>query len=229
MVLVKCCGLTRVEDALMCMEAGADYLGVIRVEGTPRFQSLDFLERVVLLSEKCPLARVVAVYQNAPISQIVADVQASEVPIVQLHGDEDLPYVQALFEALAYKASIWKVFNVLDLPSIETLEAFNPYISGAVFDAPKSHKDPIDWESIPFQSILDATEDMSFICLLAGKLTAENLPDVLTRFGVNGVDVASGIENLVTGLKDTDKVKAFISVARDRRFFPRMTHPFFKT
>jgi indole-3-glycerol phosphate synthase/phosphoribosylanthranilate isomerase len=205
MVLVKCCGLTRLEDAQLCMDAGADYLGVIRVEGTPRFQSLDFLEQVVLLSKKYETARVVAVYQNAPIDMIVNDVVQSDVDFVQLHGDEDLAYVQALYDALADRAFIWKVFNVLDLPSVETLEAYNAYILGAVFDVPKSHKESIDWESIPFESILDATEDMKFICVLAGKLTAENLPEVLTRFWLSVVDVASGIENPETGFKDKKK------------------------
>lgn len=220
MVAVKCCGLTRIQDAIMCIEAGTDFLGVIRVEGTPRFQTLDFLEQVVLLSEKYETARVVAVYQNAPIDMIVNDVILSDVDFVQLHGDEDVAYVQALDEALWGRAFIWKVFNVLDLPSIETLEAFNPYILGAVFDAPKSHKEPIDWESIPFQSMLDAAEDMNFVCVLAGKLTAENLPEVLTRFWLSVVDVASGIEDPETGFKDKKKTKAFIKVAHTRRLHP---------
>jgi len=61
---------------------------------------------------------------------------------------------------------------------------------------------------------------MNFVCVLAGKLTAENLPEVLTRFWLSVVDVASGIENPETGFKDKKKTKAFIKVARTRRLHP---------
>jgi phosphoribosylanthranilate isomerase len=68
--------------------------------------------------------------------------------------------------------------------------------------------------------MLDAAEDMNFVCVLAGKLTAENLPEVLTRFWLSVVDVASGIEDPETGFKDKKKTKAFIKVAHTRRLHP---------
>jgi phosphoribosylanthranilate isomerase len=222
MVLVKCCGLTRLEDAIMCMEASADYLGVIRVEGTPRFQSLDFLEQVVLLSEKYETARVVAVYQNAPIDMIVNDVHQTQVSAIQLHGSESPQYIRELRQALKSPVSVWKVFDLFTPTSRKMLEAYAEEITGVLWDAPKSCKGSIDWQALAPQltDAIEVADTLGFTTCLAGKLTAENLPEVLTRFWLTGVDVASGIDNSETGFKDAAKVKAFLDVARNRRLHP---------
>jgi phosphoribosylanthranilate isomerase len=222
MVLVKCCGLTRLEDAQLCMEAGADYLGVIRVEGTPRFQSLDFLKQVFDLCAKMEDTEVVAVYQDAPLDFIVQDVHQTQVSMVQLHGSESPQYIRELQQALKSPVSVWKVFDLFTPTSRKMLEAYAQEITGVLWDAPKSFKGNIDWQALAPQltDAIEVADTLGFTTCLAGKLTAKNLPELMTRFWVDAVDVASGIENSETGFKDADKVKAFLDVARNRRLHP---------
>jgi phosphoribosylanthranilate isomerase len=222
MVAVKCCGLTRIQDALMCIEAGATYLGVIRVEGTPRFQSLAFLKQVFDLCAKTEDTEVVAVYQDAPLDFIVQDVHQTQVSMVQLHGSESPQYIRELRQALKSPVSVWKVFDLFTPTSRKMLEAYAQEITGVLWDAPKSFKGNIDWQALAPQltDAIEVSDTLGFTTCLAGKLTAENLPEVMSRFWVDAVDIASGIENPETGFKDADKVKAFLDVSRNRRLHP---------
>jgi phosphoribosylanthranilate isomerase len=213
-VAVKCCGIRRLEDVDLCLEAGADYVGVIRVEGTPRFQPLSFLEQVVKDTRAFPHSQVVAVYQNPPLSQIQNDIQASGVSIVQLHGTESLQDVMVFNQALKNKATLWKVFNLLELPPLACIKAYAPYVESFLLDAPKSFKQEIPWESLALAPILKTCQDLGVPVFLAGKLRTEKIPLVLSRFQVTGLDVASGLEDPETGFKDAEKVRVFIREAK---------------
>ncbi len=223
MIAVKCCGLKRLADAELCLEAGASYLGVIRVEGTPRFQERSFLKQVVSLGNKSESTEAVAVYQDAPLDFIVQDVKEAQVALIQLHGSESPQYIRDLQKALKIPVLVWKVLDVLSPTPQALLESYAETIAGVLWDAPKSYKGKPDWQALMPQltDAIETADTLGFTTCLAGKLTAENLPEVMTRFWVDAVDVASGIEDSDTGFKDAEKVEAFIATAQNRALFPQ--------
>ena len=225
MVAVKCCGLKRLADAELCLQAGAVLLGVIRVEGTPRFQERAFLKQVVNVCQKSEVAEAVAVYQDAPIADIVQDVKETQVSLIQLHGTESPQYIHALQKVLQTPVAVWKVFDALNPPNRHALEAYANEITGVLFDVPKTFKGTqVDWHTVEtaLTEAIEIADTLGFTTCLAGKLTAENLPEVMTRFWVDAVDVASGIEDPTTGFKEAKKVEAFIATAQNRAFFPKV-------
>ncbi|PLP18374.1 bifunctional indole-3-glycerol-phosphate synthase TrpC/phosphoribosylanthranilate isomerase TrpF, partial [Klebsiella pneumoniae] len=99
----KVCGLTRPQDAQVAWESGAIYGGLIFVPTSPRAVN-DAQAKAVIAA--APL-QYVGVFRNAPLDEVVARAQALELAAVQLHGDEDQAYIDALRDALADSVRIW--------------------------------------------------------------------------------------------------------------------------
>src|ERR671930_1317846 len=86
MVRVKVCGITRVEDALAAVDAGADALGFIFVEGTPRFVTPESVAPIVRALP--PFVTPVGVFWNHPAGHVKAIAEACGLRALQFHGDE---------------------------------------------------------------------------------------------------------------------------------------------
>src|SRR5919198_2965127 len=86
MVRVKVCGITRVEDALAAVDAGADALGFIFVEGTPRFVTPERVAPIVRAVP--PFVTTVGVFWDHPPGHVKAIAEACGLRALQFHGDE---------------------------------------------------------------------------------------------------------------------------------------------
>jgi indole-3-glycerol phosphate synthase/phosphoribosylanthranilate isomerase len=200
---VKVCGLTNEDDAARAVRAGASYVGIVMVPGTPR---------AVTGAAAAPIAeaarregvRAVGVFRNEKLMQVATTAQGLGLNAVQLHGEEDERYVRALRNLLP-DLEVWAAGPVNgEAP---------PRRQGAhrmVFDSSDGGRcggtgRVFDWDRVREREELGAG-------LLAGGLTPGNAASAM-RVGAWALDVGSGVE-ASPGRKCADKLDAFFDALR---------------
>lgn len=181
----KVCGLTRAQDAKAACDAGAIYGGLIFVPSSPRAVSVEQAREVV---SGAPL-QYVGVFQNADIAEVCQTAVALSLFAVQLHGDENQAYLNALREALPRNVQIWKALRVSDALPARDYHHVDKYI----FDNGQGGSgERFDWSLLQGQSLDNV--------LLAGGLAADNCVQA-AQVGCAGLDFNSGVESQ-PGIKD---------------------------
>lgn len=223
MTKVKICGLTNLEDAGVAVEAGADLLGFIFYEPSPRYVAPEVVREIVsqlhrssaLESETRPL--FVGVFVNESLERVRQIVDYCRLDAVQLHGDEP-PETVAQLKGHAYKAlrpksledagiliekysqspNLHSPLSTLQLPSL-LLDAYHPILYGGTGRV-------TDWS-------LAANVARRHSIMLAGSLTPDNVIEAIQAVEPWGVDVSSGVEAR-KGKKDHERVRAFVKAVK---------------
>lgn len=215
MTIIKICGVTTLGDALRCAEAGADILGFNFYPKSPRYIPPEGAREIVddlrtALGQGCPL--LVGLFVNETASGIRAAMERAGMDCAQLSGDEPVEVLTALGGA-AYKA-------VRPRSPLEAREAAAAYLVNASIRQPALlvdayHKDLYGGtgEQIGLE-IAQAAVQFAPRVMLAGGLTPENVAERVRVVRPWGVDVASGVENGQPGIKDRERVRAFIAAVR---------------
>lgn len=205
---VKICGLTNPTDAARAVELGADALGLNFYPGSPR--CLDLSRDASWLRDlRAAAVPRVAVVVNASHEEIARLVDHGVVDAVQLHGDEDAAFCQAL-RAMGIpfiKAIRVRAEEALGRPEryrADTLllDAYHPGAYGGTGQA-------VDWAlATRFAARHPGT-------LLAGGLGPDNVAAAICAVAPYGVDVASGVEGHAgPRRKDAEKMRAFFAAVR---------------
>ena len=217
MTKVKICGVLSYENALMVAEYGADLIGLNFYPESPRFIEAeaagDLVKRLrARLGDHCPV--LVGVFVNEPADRVREAVLWANLDYAQLSGDESPETLQEL-SGIAFKgirpktaadalAEADRYVNAIAAdersPSL-LLDAFNPSLYGGTGET-----------AAPDVAL--ALRDVAPRLMLAGGLNPENVAARLRAIRPWGVDVASGVETGIPGLKDPDKVRAFITEVR---------------
>src|SRR5471032_849152 len=193
----KVCGLTRAEDAKAAHEAGAIYGGLIFVEASPRFVSVETARQV---QAGAPL-KYVGVFRDETPARVADIARSLKLSAVQLHGDEDQGYIDTLRTLLPTPCQIWKALSVKEVMPTRNLTQVDRY----VLDNGKGGTgQSFDWSKL-------AGQDLSNV-LLAGGLRADNIVDA-AQLGCAGLDFNSGVER-EPGIKDADKITAVFQTLR---------------
>ena len=192
---VKICGITSYEDAMVAIEAGADALGFVFYEKSPRYISP--LDAQAIIKRLPPFVEKVGLFVNVDAQIINSYIQESGCTLAQLHFEASdevyeqlfVPYIKVI--RAQNKEDILKYSDEYRL-----VDAYCEAYGGA------GKRLNIEW----FKS----TDNSKII--LAGGLDASNVAS-LKEYGFYGVDVSSGVE-VSHGKKDALKVKAFINNAK---------------
>ena len=201
MTEVKICGVTRVDDALRCVEMGVDAIGLNFWPQSPRSTDLENARRIVdALGDR---VETVGVFVDFDLAQIGAILQATEISWAQLHGDESPELVRALLPR-AYKAIGVKDGSVVELARIYPGEHL--LLDASVPGMPGGTGRTFDWS-------IAAEVAKERKLTLAGGLTPENVAEAVRTVRPFRVDVASGVES-TPGRKDPAKVAAFVEAAK---------------
>lgn len=204
-VLVKICGLTLVDNALDCVKAGADIIGLIFFEKSPRHISLSQAREIVrALPRNVPAC---GVFVNESYNTIMQTVSACGLQMVQLHGaeppelaarlsDQNLVVTKAFFAARHPKLCETEKYQAADFCLAEYGKGILPGGNAETWD---------------YGQALEMAKKVRL--MLAGGLTCENVADAISRIRPHAVDVSSGVEK-AKGIKDISKVKAFIRAAK---------------
>lgn len=213
MISVKICGITSESDLEMAIEAGADMVGFVLVESSPRYVPKDKAQALILrAAERGAEPWVVATLAVPFLDELVAE--TPEIAAVQLHGKES-PAQVASFVRRHPLAPVIKAMGVAskrDLDEVAEYEAADAFLFDAKppkgADREGGHGKSFDWSILKGFRVNDH-EDWT----LSGGLTPENVAEAIAKSGAAAVDVSSGVEKS-PGVKDKAKVEAFIKAAK---------------
>ena len=202
-VRVKICGITRLQHLHAACSAGADALGFVFYEKSPRHVTLE--AAAVLVRELPPFVQSVGLFVDAEPAFIEAVLAAVPLDLLQFHGDETpadcarygRPYIKAVrvnrdTDLLKYAADFDAARGLL-------LDAFVPGVPGGTGER-------FDWGLIP--------PDLPKPVILSGGLTPDNVSDAVQRVRPWAVDVSSGVE-VSKGIKDAHQIARFIANAKE--------------
>ena len=192
---VKICGITNLEDALVACDAGADALGFVFYEKSPR--SITPQKAKEIVAQLPPFVERVGLFVNEPKEKIEAICRFSCMSLAQLHFDVDEEFVRSLAIKALPVVRAKEPSDILRFGDrYRLVDAYVPQFGGV------GKRVALEW----FDGV-----DCSKI-ILAGGLTPENVAQV-KGYGFYGVDVSSGVE-AAKGRKDHAKVRAFIQKAK---------------
>lgn len=201
MVRIKICGITNREDALMAVEAGADALGFVFFQGSPRYISPEQAAGII----RClpPFVQTVGLFVNEEVTTVNRVADQCGLDLVQLHGEESPDY------CLAVTRKIIKAFRIKNASDLDHMHDYQ--VAGYLLDAwsPSAH----GGTGTTFNWDIAARVAVSHCIILAGGLTPENVAEAIVEVTPYAVDVSSGVES-VPGKKDAGKVVRFMRAAR---------------
>ncbi len=195
----KICGITRIEDALAAVEAGADAIGLVFYAKSPRAVSVQRARAIIAALP--PFISTVGLFVNASRCELNETLDAVPLDMLQFHGDETAeqcegyhrPYIKALrVQAGDDIAASCRLYAGASGILLDTYVAGVPGGTGETFD----------WALIP--------NGLSKPIILAGGLTSANVAQAITQVRPYAVDVSGGVES-GKGIKDRDKIRAFMS------------------
>ncbi|WP_089605740.1 phosphoribosylanthranilate isomerase [Acinetobacter piscicola] len=202
----KICGITRPQDIQAAVEAGADAIGLVFYEPSPRNVSIELAKQ--LAQHIPPYVNIVGLFVNASREEIAQVLEQVPLDILQFHGDETAEQCQQIAQ---YNKRRWyKAIQVKpDLDNLEIIQTIRQYqqagASAMLLDAwhPElkggtGHS--FDWSQFP---------KLDIPLILAGGLKPENIEEAIQTTQAYAVDVSGGVES-AKGIKDQQLIEKFM-------------------
>ncbi|MBN3860398.1 phosphoribosylanthranilate isomerase [Neisseriaceae bacterium PsAf] len=198
-IKVKICGITRLEDALDCVDLGADALGFVFYPQSKRYIAPQKAKEII--NKLPPFVTTVGLFVNANKSEIENILKTVPLQLLQFHGNEteseckqfNRPYMKAI--AIKGNEDLYQIEK--DFASAVAL-LYDAYSEKEFGGTGKT----FEWATIP--------SDLTKPWVLAGGLNPENITQAIMQTHAKSVDVSSGVERDY-GVKDKTKIQAFIS------------------
>ncbi|WP_320819065.1 phosphoribosylanthranilate isomerase [Thalassolituus sp.] len=195
---IKICGITRAEDALAVVDAGADALGLVFYPPSPR--AVDIAAAKMIVADVPAFVSVTALFVNPTVEEVQSVLDSVRIELLQFHGDEEdafcrqfnRPYIKALRvrQASDLVASCLRFPSALGI----LLDSYKPGVPGGTGET-------FDWSLVP------ATPPKPII--LAGGLVPENVAAAIEQVAPFAVDISGGVE-AAKGIKDHGKINEFV-------------------
>lgn len=194
----KICGITRIEDALIAAEAGADAIGLVFYAKSPRAVSIQQARDIVAALPA--FVTTVGLFVNASREELNDVLAGVALDLLQFHGDESPA------ECESYQRPYIKALRVKPGDDIAQLAAPYAKARGILLDTyvpgvPGGTGAAFDWSLVP-SGLLQPL-------ILAGGLSAANVQAAIEQVRPYAVDVSGGVE-AGKGIKDAAKIRAFM-------------------
>jgi len=201
-VRVKICGITRLQDLHAACNAGADALGFVFYEPSPR--NVSVATAAALVRALPPFVQSVGLFVNADAVFINTVLKAVPLDLLQFHGDETAadcerfgrPYIKAV--RVKPDTDLLKLAADFEAARGLLLDAFVPGVAGGTGER-------FDWSLIP--------PNLPCPVILSGGLTPDNVAEAIQAVHPWAVDVSSGVES-AKAIKDAHKTTQFIAKAK---------------
>ena len=200
---VKLCGITSLDDARLCADAGAWAIGTIFAEESPRR-----CEVAVAAEIGAGLRRqveVVGVFRNSPLDEVVELADLCSLTMLQLHGDEGPTFCAEAAHRTGLK--VMKAARVRDKASVQALRAFRVGVDFHLLDAYVEGVPGGTGKTFPWELANERGPGPPLV--LSGGITPDNVAEAMSGVRPFAVDSASGTE-ASPGVKDPAKVTAFM-------------------
>lgn len=201
-VKVKICGITNMADATVAAEAGADALGFMFYEKSPR--NISIRDAAQIVPQLNPFIIKVGVFVDAPEDLVMRAIGDCGLNLLQFHGQESPEYCTQ-FGLMSMKA-----FRIRDAESLKPLPDYPT--DAWLLDAFSADKLGGTGEKFNWDLAIEAKK-LGRPIFLAGGLTPENVADAVRKVEPYAVDVSSGVE-AQPGKKDHEKLRAFIRAVK---------------
>jgi phosphoribosylanthranilate isomerase len=201
-VKVKICGITNISDAIAAVDFGADALGFVFFEGSPRYILPE--AAAAIINQLPPFTTTIGVFVDEKPEQVEKIIALTRIDIVQFHGNEPpgmCDVSRHSIKAIRVKSleSLEPLNNYKDRVSAFLLDTFTPNVLGGTGQI-------FNWDIAVYAKQFGRI-------ILAGGLTPDNVAEAVKRVRPYGVDVSSGVESK-KGEKDHKKMKLFIGRAK---------------
>jgi phosphoribosylanthranilate isomerase len=204
-VKVKICGITNAEDASAAVEAGADALGFIFYEQSPRYVVPAVASRII--ADLPPLVLPVGVFVNEGMATVRSIMDTCGLAMAQLHGDESASYCRELSRPAMKALRLKDRGGLLALAEYQGRGGVRGFVLDSFSEIAYGGTGQVtDWT-------LAAEVAKSTPVLLAGGLTPDNVAQAVRTVRPYGVDVSSGVES-APGKKEHAKLRAFVEAVR---------------
>ncbi len=206
MTRIKICGITTLEDARLAVDAGADALGFIFVEDTPRY--LAPAAAAAIVRELPPFVTPVGVFWDHPPGHVAAVAGACGLRALQLHGEEPPE------DAGRYPLPVIKTIKTRGADDLARIDRYREQgVAAVLLDSPARWSEgepraPIEW------GLARQAAARGVRVVLSAGLTAENVAAAIAAARPYAVDVNSGVEAR-PGRKDPEKLRRFVAAARE--------------
>lgn len=199
---IKCCGITRADDALRAAALGADAIGLVFTRRSPRF--VEPALAATIRAALPPFVAAVALFMDDEPGWVREVTDVVQPDLLQFHGVETAEF------CAAFDRRYLKAIAMADDGKVAAAMAAHPRAAGFLLDghatgAMGGQGRPFDWARIP--------PALGRPWLLAGGLGADNVAAAIRAARPFGVDVSSGIES-APGIKDALRMADFIAAVR---------------
>lgn len=199
---VKICGITREQDAVAAVSHGADAIGLVFYEPSPRHVTIE--QAAGICRQLPPFVTSVALFVDADAELVARVVERVGVDLLQFHGNESAgfcaahgrPWIRAV--RMQSNTDLAALQRTYAMARGLLLDTYRPGVPGGTGES-------FDWTRIP--------PKLAPRVVLAGGLNAENVGGAVREVGPFAVDVSGGVE-AAPGIKDANKIKAFIDEVR---------------
>lgn len=199
---IKICGIKNIKRKEELKDLDIDYLGYVFSKSKRKITYEEFEK--IYIKEKSS----VAVFKDEKIDFVLEGIKRFHFNSVQLHGDEDINYINKVKDFGNIYNKNFKIFKGVNLENLKDYK--DKDIDFLIVD----NKVPGSGRAIDFKKIKESL-DKKFLkekVFLAGGLNLENIEIILKNIDLYGVDVSSGVEK--KGEKDLDLIKEFIRRVR---------------
>jgi len=196
---VKICGITNLEDANTAILAGADAIGLVFYEASPRGVTINIAKQIT--DNIPPFINCVGLFVDADDNFIREVLNEVAIDTIQFHGQETEQacalYNRPYIKAVRMNENVNLFEEVIKYPTAKAL-LLDAYVKGVPGGTGKA----FDWSIIP--------NNLSKPIILAGGLDENNVKQAISQVHPYAVDVSGGVEK-EKGIKDPVKIKKFIS------------------
>lgn len=212
---VKICGITRVADGLAASEAGADAIGLVFWNGTPRVVDVGMARDIAAALP--PFVTKVGLFVNPAAAEVNAVLAAVPVDTLQFHGAEDPGFCRAFARPYLKAVHVKEGVDLVEYASLYGDAAgliFDTYAPG---DLPGGTGRSFDWSRLS----PEVQANLQVPVILSGGLSIDNVAAAIRAVSPWAVDVSSGVEERDSrgaprrGLKDPARIAAFIDGVRN--------------
>ncbi|NOX76064.1 MAG: phosphoribosylanthranilate isomerase [Gammaproteobacteria bacterium] len=205
---VKICGITRPQDAQAAAERGADAIGLVFYEPSPRAVSIEQAQSIV--SALPPFVTVVGLFVDASRQRLEEVLGQVPIDLLQFHGTESPEQCEAVSHKFSGKPYIKAIRMRADIDVVQQAQRYAS-ASALLLDAyqpgvPGGTGERFEWSRVP------QTLDKPIV--LAGGLNDANVAKAVEQVQPYAVDVSGGVEGGVPGIKDHQRIAAFIHAAK---------------
>jgi len=195
---VKICGITRIEDALVCADEGVDAIGLVFYAKSPRNLVAD---KAAEICRALPaFVTSVALFKDAEAKTVLDTINITGIDLLQFHGSESVEFCEQ-FERPYIKA--------VGMEGVKNIHAYASQYQSARGLLLDSHAPgaaggtgkTFDWNDVP--------NDLKQAIILAGGLCVENVAEAIAIARPYAVDISSGVESM-PAIKDADKIRHFM-------------------